>query len=169
MDELGAGAQQAGVGVAPVVFAPGASEQASDPSAPKSGAEESGSGDAPAQPVDAAAAQQAEVVATVPAEPQASEEGHAGLDAFLSALGAFRLSAERYLPARVAFDRRLAGCDELTPVYRAADDAFLRLSRAFASARDGLGNSGADDYEAAADQMHEIDAHFDGSECPRPG
>ncbi len=80
----------------------------------------------------------------------------------------FGRAADLYERRRAAFASGAIGCAELADAYRAADDAFLALAlgRSGGTAEAGSARDAA--YHAAVPRMAAVDAHFDGSGCPRP-
>lgn len=87
---------------------------------------------------------------------------------FLEEVRALEIAGERYAERALDFDAGRIGCDLLTTGYVAADEAYVRIAAAWADLPSRENPRAAAAYERAGEETAEVNAHFDGSGCPRP-
>jgi len=96
--------------------------------------------------------------------PPTSVAGHP----FPQALSGFERAVEGYGERRADFELGRIDCASLANGYRTVDDAFLALSESLTALQVGREQRQAE-YERAAGLMDDVDGHFDGTGCARPG
>jgi hypothetical protein len=114
------------------------------------------------------------LVFAAPGEPTT---GQSTSQEFSAALEEFRQAARDYRLLQASDDAGAIECAQWTGTYQSVDEAFLRLSVAYAAGRKDAypaaaaqeGGQAPSDYGRAAEQMEAVDKHFDGSGCQRPG
>lgn len=74
----------------------------------------------------------------------------------------------RYVERSQDFDLGRIGCDLLSSGYSSADDAFVGMAAAFAALGAAPDSTRAAEYDRLAEDVNEVNRHFDGSGCPRP-
>jgi hypothetical protein len=75
---------------------------------------------------------------------------------------------EGYGERRADFELGRINCASLASGYRTVDESFLALSKGLAALLVGREQRQVQ-YETAAGLMDEVDRHFDGTGCARPG
>ncbi len=80
----------------------------------------------------------------------------------------FERAVDGYGERRADFELGRIDCASLSTGYRTVDESFLALSESLAALRTGREQHLAE-YERAADLMDDVDQHFDGTGCSRPG
>ena len=105
-------------------------------------------------------------VVSVPVEqpPQVPE----AVQRFLDASTDLEEAMLRYEERRQDFDLGRIGCEMLAGGYAAADDAFIALAGSYARLGAAADETRDVEYERLADDMNELNQHFDASGCPRP-
>ncbi len=96
--------------------------------------------------------------------PPASDPGRS----FAQALSGFERAVEGYGERRADFELGRINCASMASGYRTVDESFLALSKGLAALLVGREQRQVQ-YETAAGLMDEVDRHFDGTGCARPG
>ena len=87
---------------------------------------------------------------------------------FFDAVDGLGVAVERYAERSADFDAARIGCDLLAIGYVAADATFVRIAARYADLGANPKQAAVDAYGRASTEMAVINAHFDGSGCPRP-
>jgi len=87
---------------------------------------------------------------------------------FLGSVEGLDIGIERYGERAIDFDEGRIGCDLLATGYAAADASFVQTATSFRVLGEEPGREAQDAYEAASGKIAVVNAHFDGSGCPRP-
>jgi hypothetical protein len=87
---------------------------------------------------------------------------------FFDAVDGLSVAVERYAERTADFDAGRIGCDLLANGYVAADATFVRIAARYGELGASPKQEAVDAYGQASTQIAIINAHFDGSGCPRP-
>lgn len=94
-----------------------------------------------------------------------TENTNRELDSLLSALA---FAVDQYEERRTDFDLRRIGCELLGGGYAGADRAAIAAAAGFARAVTPPNSASTTEYGRLLGEMDAVNAHFDGSRCPRP-
>jgi len=87
---------------------------------------------------------------------------------FFDAVDGLAIAAERYAERSADFDDGRIGCDLLATGYAGADAYFVRIAARFGDLGEQPHQDAQDAYDESTADIASINAHFDGSGCPRP-
>lgn len=87
---------------------------------------------------------------------------------FFDAVDGLSVAVERYSERAADFDAGRIGCDLLATGYVAGDATFVRIAARYAELGPNPKQEALDAFSRASAQIAVINAHFDGSGCPRP-
>ena len=87
---------------------------------------------------------------------------------FFDAVDDLGVAVEQYAERSSDFDAGRIGCDLLTTGYAAADAAFVRIAARYGELGSNPRQEAIDAYGRTSSEVAVVNAHFDGSGCPRP-